>query len=68
MGDFDNWVTLKQPFIQKSEASLKVINLLFNILPNKVLYRLGKYKNAYELWIRLIDSWEAIEARRSSQT
>lgn len=68
MGDFDSWFTLKEGFeapiqedkwiehqITKSEVNLKVTKLILDILSNNILYRLEKYKNANDLWMRLYE-------------
>lgn len=65
MGDLDSWVTLKEGFeVSKNEQGMplqqdkwtrnqvqksKVTKLLLNVLPNKILCKLGRYKNVYNL-------------------
>lgn len=60
-----SWMNLKPQRIEKEyslrkinftrskhkniEANGKLINLLINVLPNIIVYRLGKYKSAQEL-------------------
>lgn len=35
--------------VQKSKVNSKVTKLLLNVLPNKILCKLGRYKNVYDL-------------------
>lgn len=46
----DKWTKSQ---IEKSKTNTKVLSLLLNIVPNNVLYRIGKYKNAHDLWTQL---------------
>lgn len=47
-------MALKKPSAQL-EANTKVINLLIDVLPNKILCRLEEYKIAHDLWTQLIE-------------
>ena len=51
--DIDYMLILKKPS-QNSELNKNVSKIICNILPNNIICRLEKYKNAYELWTQLI--------------
>lgn len=41
-------------YIRKIEVDTEVINLLLNVVPNDIMHRIGRFKNAYDLHTRLI--------------
>lgn len=49
---------MAEEHISKLEIDTKVIKLWLDVLPNKVLCKLDKFKNAYDLWIWLIELHE----------
>lgn len=51
-GDFNDWVTLKESSSLK-ETNKKIITIILEVLSNEILYRLGNYKNAHDLWTQL---------------
>lgn len=50
--DFDSYIALKEVPSQKVRrlgTNAKVIKLILKVLPNKIVYGIGKYKNAHDL-------------------
>lgn len=47
VGNFDSRVVWKEASFQR-ETNAKVIKLILEVLPNKIMCRIGKYKNAHD--------------------
>lgn len=59
--DAKGWVPKKNKFKDtKTKKDKKVINILISVLPNNILLKIDKYKDASDLWEKVVNLYESL--------